>query len=392
MVKIKCVKLECPVCHVVGSAQLFLNKNNQVRYCRVRHYIGLNEFRKPQFTYHKINDLLLLKTLYENQGYQFKTVAGQVGQATKVITNFDDHLVNSLGSVQKSRCLGSLAWWGTALVRPDVVDLTDFKGWLETKEYASSYVASVLPYAKKFCYILDSGNLRDLDLLSVHRKAHVVKALILLSKFRGSYSEFKVKLSEFGIKWERSNGLRAFLRIFNASNNNVMKWYREAQSNLRVNEVLFSKFLLYSGLRVSEAIHSFNLAIKLSEEDCLSDYYDSEFGVLCHFKYPKLFIRRTKNCYITFLEPELLQQIVNSQGVSYSCLRKRLERKHQRLRFNELRDKFGTYLLSHGILEAEINLLQGRIPVDIFIRHYWSPKLKELGTRIFKSIENLEKQ
>ena len=69
---------------------------------------------------------------------------------------------------------------------------------------------------------------------------------------------------------------------------------------------------------------------------------------------------------------------------------KRLERKHLRLRFNELRDRFGTYLLSHGILEAVINLLQGRIPVDIFNRHYWSPKLKDLGVRIFKALENID--
>ena len=54
----------------------------------------------------------------------------------------------------------------------------------------------------------------------------------------------------------------------------------------------------------------------------------------------------------------------------------------------ELRDYFGTYLLNHGILEAEINLCQGRIPVDTFIRHYWSPKLKDLGNRIFKALES----
>ena len=122
----------------------------------------------------------------------------------------------------------------------------------------------------------------------------------------------------------------------------------------------------------------------------MSDYYDSDFQVLCHFKFSKLFIRRTKNCYITFLEPEFLNQIVESQLFSYFGLRKRLERKHLRLRFNELRDRFGAYLLSHGVLEAEINLLQGRIPVDIFIRHYWSSKIKELGNRIFKALQNIE--
>ncbi|MEM3610415.1 MAG: hypothetical protein QW076_05975, partial [Candidatus Anstonellales archaeon] len=61
-----------------------------------------------------------------------------------------------------------------------------------------------------------------------------------------------------------------------------------------------------------------------------------------------------------------------------------------KLRLNELRDFYGTYLLQHGILEAEINLLQGRIPPSIFIKHYWSPKLSELKDRIFKALTELE--
>ena len=117
MTKIKCVKLECPVCHVVGSAQLFFKKNDEVRYCRVRHYVGLDEFRKPQFTYHKVNDLGVLKTLYENQGFHFQTVIGQVGQAKTAVTRLGDPVVDNLGYIQQSKCLGSLAWWGTALVR-----------------------------------------------------------------------------------------------------------------------------------------------------------------------------------------------------------------------------------------------------------------------------------
>jgi intergrase/recombinase len=247
-----------------------------------------------------------------------------------------------------------------------------------------------VPYAKKYSYILEKGNLRELELLSIHKKAHAVKALTLLSKFKGTYTQWKTMMAEHGIKWERSNGLRAFLRIFNASNNDILKWYNEARSKLKDSEALFTKFLLHSGLRTGEAIHSFNLIIKLSKKDKLSEYYDSELQVLCHFKYPKLFIRRTKNCYITFIQPEFLQRIAESEPVTYSMMRKRLERKHVHLRFNEFRDKFGTYLLSHGILEAEINLLQGRIPVDIFIRHYWSPKLKELGDRILKALETID--
>jgi intergrase/recombinase len=71
-------------------------------------------------------------------------------------------------------------------------------------------------------------------------------------------------------------------------------------------------------------------------------------------------------------------------------IRKRLFRNSQKIRINELRDYFGTFLLQHGILEAEINLCQGRIPPSIFIKHYWSPKLSELRDRVLIALKNLE--
>ena len=271
------------------------------------------------------------------------------------------------------------------LPRPENIDLTEFKKWLIAKEYSKSYIAVTMSCANRYSYILENNCFRDLDLLTSNKKASAVKALILLSKFLGNATQFKRKLEEYGIKIARPDSLASFLRLFNANGNDTIQWYNDAISKLRDNEALFTKFLLHSGLRTGEGVNSFNLSIELARENKLSEYFDSELQVLCHFKYPKLFIRRTKNCYITFLQPEFLSEIAESKPVSYSMMRKRLERKHMHLRFNELRDKFGTHLLSQGILEAEINLCQGRIPVDIFIRHYWSPKLKELGNRIFKA-------
>jgi intergrase/recombinase len=276
------------------------------------------------------------------------------------------------------------------LPRPENIDLNEFKKWLIAKEYSKSYIAVTMSCANRYSYILQNNCLRDLDALTNNKKASAVKALILLSKFLGNATQFKKKLEEYGIKIDRPDSLTSFLRLFNANGNDTIQWYKQAISKLRDHESLFTKFLLYSGLRTSECINSFNLIIKLARENKLSEYYDSELNVLCHFKYPKLFIRRTINCYITFIQPEFLSKITESKPVSYSMIRKRLERRHMHLRFNELRDKFGTHLLSHGILEAEINLCQGRIPVDIFIRHYWSPKLKELGSRIFKALETIE--
>jgi hypothetical protein len=85
--KIKCVKTQCPICHITGSAQLFLNKKNEIRYARIRHYKGLSKNKKPQFDYHKVEDLEALKTLLKTNGISFstsKTDVGQIGQAQTV--------------------------------------------------------------------------------------------------------------------------------------------------------------------------------------------------------------------------------------------------------------------------------------------------------------------
>jgi hypothetical protein len=116
--KIKCVEMECPVCHVVGSAQLFLNKNGKVRYARIRHYTGLNEFKKPQFEYHKVEDLETLKALLKTQDFQFPTATDQSGQCqTATLKQLHEQNSKIQPLNPKSKCLGSLAWWGTALVR-----------------------------------------------------------------------------------------------------------------------------------------------------------------------------------------------------------------------------------------------------------------------------------
>ena len=81
MVKYKCVKAECPICNQIGSIQLFLNKQGEVRYARTRHYSHPDkDSKKPQFTYCKIEDLEALKTLLSQQGVSLSAIVGQIGQ------------------------------------------------------------------------------------------------------------------------------------------------------------------------------------------------------------------------------------------------------------------------------------------------------------------------
>ena len=61
--KIKCQKLKCKVCGIEGTAQLFYNNAGQLRYGRVRHYLKLNEAKKPMFEYHKQSKEYLIEKL-----------------------------------------------------------------------------------------------------------------------------------------------------------------------------------------------------------------------------------------------------------------------------------------------------------------------------------------
>ena len=109
MGKIKCLKLECSVCHKVGLAQLFLNKNGDIRYARTRHFSYTDKVsHKPQFTYCKTEDLDALKTLLLNQGFSFSTAGnGQLGQGqTTKIHDLENSAISFAESLEPSAGFG----------------------------------------------------------------------------------------------------------------------------------------------------------------------------------------------------------------------------------------------------------------------------------------------
>jgi len=231
-----------------------------------------------------------------------------------------------------------------------------------------------------------SGDFKELDTFSSSKRNTVIKSLIALSKFLGIYREFKTLLSSHGIKFARVDCFNAFLRILNNNNRDIFSWFSKASQVLRPNEQLFLKFALFSGLRKSEAINSFNLIISLFKEGKLGDYFNEELSSLEHFRFKHIFLRGKKNSYITFLPKEMVLEIGNSQPVSYEGIRKRLLRNGLRLRINELRDCYATFMLRHGLIREEIDILQGRIPQSLFVRSYWSPSLKDLKQRVLEAL------
>jgi hypothetical protein len=59
------------------------------------------------------------------------------------------------------------------------------------------------------------------------------------------------------------------------------------------------------------------------------------------------------------------------------------------MRMNYCRKIFGTHLRYRGIESEMVNLLEGRISPEIFVRHYRSPNMKQDIERVRKAIDSL---
>ena len=269
-----------------------------------------------------------------------------------------------------------------------MLDWNEYKDWVYHK-YAKSWAPSIMTYSKKYSYILFSGDIKDIDKITPKTKNTSIKSLVILSKYLGIHEEFKASLKNYGVKLFQADAFGSFMRLYNNPSSDLMEWYTKALTVLRPNEQLYLQFLRLAGLRKEEGMTSFNKIIELSKEDKLSDYFNEEKSLLEHFKYKEEFLRGTKNVYVSILPKSLVLNITKSEPVTYGGLYKRLMRSKMMSRVNELRDYFGTYMVRNGLIKEEVDLLQGRIPPSIFIRHYWSPSFTELKERTLKALENL---
>jgi len=94
--------------------------------------------------------------------------------------------------------------------------------------------------------------------------------------------------------------------------------------------------------------------------------------------------------FFSLIPEELIDEIAASEPITYSMLKGRLYRREIRMRVDELRDHWGTFMLDHGLIKEEVDLLQGRVGKSLFVRHYWSPAMTELRDRVFQALELLE--
>jgi intergrase/recombinase len=249
-----------------------------------------------------------------------------------------------------------------------------------------------LRYAKKYsCYLL-KHDFSELNTFSDSKRGHVLKALSALAKFLGLYEDFKRLVRAYGLKWKSSNAEDLIISRLTKTNrnNDILKWVHEVKAKLSKLDV-FMDFVLVSGLRFREAINSYNLIIDLAKNGKLSEYYDSEKKVLEHFRFKRLFIRRTKKAFISFIPKQLIKRITEQQKLTTFQVDNWIRRDNRfKSRFSDIREYWATYM-TKWLTVSEIDFLQGRVSGSVFMRNYFNPALiTDLKERVFKGIREIQ--
>jgi len=255
------------------------------------------------------------------------------------------------------------------------IDLVGYQEYLG-KNFNKHTAKARYSYSIKYYKVLTNGDASSLVVLSYDKRMHVMKALATLSKFLGCYDKWKDIVQNYHLRWsDRSNGagtsqgLEIFHKIY--GNDNYQEMIIQLKDACLKLDKKYSSVLLYcalTGLRPAEACSSLVLLKERRE-----DYLAKDNKLLEHFRFPSVFLRRTKNAYISIVSESLLELGAHSSPVSYNSLRLALRRKEIKMNISICRKIYATFLRNEGVEQEMIDLLQGRIPKSVFVRHYYRP-------------------
>ena len=312
------------------------------------------------------------------------------------LSNFEIYSISS-SSVLSSLAVSAseIASFGSVLSHVEnggCIDWAAFEAWLKRRGLSRKHRVDVLNKAKRFWAVLLLGDfklLRD----AVNRR-HVLAALSNLARFLGIYGKWRLMLMENGVSWSdgKNDAEWVFRRIYDGEIDDLDSWIEILKE--RANSWLWNYvvFLGLSGLRPNEAVTALNLI----KEGKLGSYLNREFMTLEHFRFSKLFLRNTKKAYVTVLTDKMLLLLENwekeGKRLTYDIVAGKIERLGLKVRLNQLRKNWATFLWKKGIPVELIDLCQGRCGVSVFSRHYFRPMFHEEAEKVRKAVKELEKK
>jgi hypothetical protein len=225
-----------------------------------------------------------------------------------------------------------------------------------------------MSYSRKYFHILNTIDAGEILALTNDKRIHVMKSLAVLSKFIGCYDKWKEIKDRYRLSWSNEDSLAYFNNIFynGAGYRTMIAWLKGTYSKLPQEYGNCLIYCLLTGLRPDEACKS----IFLIHTD-LENYLNRDTMTLEHFKYPGIFLRRTKKAYVSILTDKILEIAMESGCFSYNAIRMKIRKTKTEMKMAYSRKIFATDLRMNGIEQETIDLLQGRIPKSVFARHYF---------------------
>jgi hypothetical protein len=92
--------------------------------------------------------------------------------------------------------------------------ITGFRSWLISQDKTKVTVKNTVNYAKRFSYVLDTGDASTLLTLSQRNKHHAMSALANYAKYTGRYDQFLQIRHKYNLKWSKGGSLQYFERFF----------------------------------------------------------------------------------------------------------------------------------------------------------------------------------
>jgi len=225
------------------------------------------------------------------------------------------------------------------------INWRDFEKWLK-QSFSYNYSKDLLNYSKRFCHVLFSGEASELLKLSTSVRRMAMASLSNLSKYLGIYKEWKRLVEAYGLKWSCGKSEDYIIkRMANTENNDaILEWVKLVKAKILQLRV-FMDFMVLSGLRLKEAVNSYNLIIQLSREERLSEYYDSEKEVLKHYKFKEVFIRRSKKVFVSFIPKAMIEAISQREKLTVYQISNWVRRDNKlKSRFGDIREYFATFM------------------------------------------------
>ena len=250
--------------------------------------------------------------------------------------------------------------------------------------YDKKTIYDRLSYAKRYGHVLIESNAQDLLTLDLEKQKHAMKALAVLSKFLGCYDSWKSIKENYQLKWSNGDSLKYFENFFDGGKSYtvMMEWLTKTCSNLPEQYGSVLKYCTLTGLRAEEACRSISL-LQTDKEN----YLREDELILEHYRYPAVFLRRTKKAYVSVVTDDILVMAEHCGKLSYSAMNCYLRKHGLEMNMKYCRKIFSTHLRNCGLQPEIIDLLQGRVPKTVFARHYNRPDFRPKEIR--QSLDSL---